>query len=164
MNPEHITQLMIEKGGEAGPAFALNPMSASPAEATPALKTYLEHCLPKRSMFVSAIYLLPAEEIDAATENPDAFGWHLRQAGYLVIGHSMGGDLLVVEWSRGEVWWFDKTAYLDGIGTLIGIDGQEVAPTRENLQSVGVFLGQFHEGFLLDLYAGRFSALLRRLD
>ena len=129
------------------------------------LRVYLESILPERKSFLSCLYLLTAEDIDAYCDDPDLFPHFLNREGYIIIGETMGADPVVVDKKSGAMYWFNRSVFLDGLGTLLGQkEGEEeMEINRQNLESVGIFIGNFTEDFLTDLIQGKFSALFKKL-
>jgi hypothetical protein len=128
------------------------------------LSDYVNNFLPNRSIYVSFIYLWSASDIQGFCEDSALYPSVLYRNGYLPIGQSMSTDLLVVDLKSGGALWFDSTFFINGFGTLINSNREEVDASRDNLGSVGIFVCQFSELFILNVIKGRYASLFALLD
>ena len=134
MNSEEIKKYYTSKDGlKVGES--LNPDFLGEIRGAK-LKEYLSNCLSERNAFVSDVYLMSAEYIDAMCDDPDAFGHFLNNENFLPIAQSMATDVIAVEKKTEEIYWFNSTVFLDGLGSLINPNNEEVEINRENLEKV----------------------------
>ena len=115
------------------------------------LKKYLKAALPLRSSFLSGIYILPGDDIESYCLSSELFSGVVNNFGFLPIGASMAGDLIAVDKITGKVYWFGIRYFIDGFGTLINSQNEEVEASRENLEQIAIFVGLFDEQLIVNI-------------
>lgn len=117
----------------------------------PDLRKYLNDALPLRSSFLSGVYILPGDDIESYCLSSELFSGVVNDFGFLPIGASMAGDLIAVDKVTGKVYWFGIRFFIDGFGTLINAQNEEVEASRKNLESISIFIGVFTEQFIVNI-------------
>lgn len=115
------------------------------------LRKYLNEALPLRGVFLSGVYILPGDDIESYCLSSDLFSGVVNAFGFLPIGASMKGDLIAVDKITGKAYWFGIRFFIDGFGTLINLQNEEVEASRENLESISIFIGVFAEQFIVNI-------------
>ena len=128
----------------------------------PDLLSYLKYFLPERSPFVSSIYLISADGIQAC-EEPHLYEYALFKNGYVPVAQSMAADLLAVDKVSGQAFWFKLDYFVSDIGTIIGLDNVEQEVTCESLKAIGIYVSEFSETFISRIFDGSYTRLFSLL-
>lgn len=126
------------------------------------LLNYLKFLLPERPPFVSSVYLISADGVQAF-EEPHIYEHALFKNGFFPVAQSMAADLLSVDKISGQVFWFKLDHFVSDLGTIIDLNNVEQEATPENLKEIGIYVGEFNETFIERILDGAFTRLFNLL-